>query len=74
MMGRRNRGSGGFSKAARTIFWAFFGVRRREHSEFDVADLKPTHIEVAGMLGAAVFVLVLVAVVRFVVLGHAVTI
>lgn len=65
---------GGLAEAARAIFWAFFGVRRREQGEFDVANLKPAQIVVAGMLGGALFVLVLVAVVRFVVMGHAVTI
>jgi len=65
--------SSGIAQAARTIFWAFFGVRRRQESEFDVADLKPAQIVAAGILGGAVFVLVLVAVVRFVVMGHGAT-
>jgi len=64
---------GNFLQAARTIFWAFFGVRRRQHSEFDVANLKPAQIVVAGLLGGALFVLVLVVVVRFVVMGHGAT-
>ncbi|HUY03994.1 MAG TPA: DUF2970 domain-containing protein [Rhodocyclaceae bacterium] len=65
--------SGKVFQAARTIFWAFFGVRRRKHGEFDVANLKPAQIVVAGILGGAVFVLVLLAVVRFVVMSHGAT-
>jgi len=63
----------GFVGAARTIFWAFFGVRRRQHSESDAASLTPAQIVVAGIIGGAVFVLVLVVVVRFVVMGHGAT-
>lgn len=63
----------GFFGAAKMIFWAFFGVRRRKQGEFDVASLTPAQIVVAGILGGAVFVLVLVIVVRVVVMGHAAT-
>jgi len=63
----------GLSQAAKTIFWAFFGVRRRQHGEFDMATLRPAQVVVAGILGGVVFVLVLVAVVRFVVMGHGAT-
>ena len=73
MTGRRTERSGSFSQAAKTIFWAFFGVRRRKHGEFDVANLKPAQIVVAGIVGGMLFVLVLVAVVRFVVMGHGAT-
>lgn len=62
-----------FMRAARTIFWAFFGVRRGRHNEFDVAKLKPAQIVLAGILGGAVFVLLLLALVRFVVMSHGAT-
>ncbi len=63
----------GMLGAAKMIFWAFFGVRRRKHGEFDAAELTPLQIVVAGILGGAVFVLVLVVVVRAVVMGHGAT-
>ncbi len=63
----------GFFGAAKMIFWAFFGVRRRKHGEFDASQLTPLQIVVAGILGGAVFVLVLVVVVRAVVMGHGAT-
>ena len=65
--------NGGFFRAAKTIFWAFFGVRRRKHSESDAASLTPAQIVVAGILGGLVFVLVLVVVVRAVVMSHGAT-
>ncbi len=63
----------GFVQAAKTIFWAFFGVRQKRHLEDDAASLTPAQIVVAGILGGAVFVLVLVVVVRCVVMGHGAT-
>ena len=55
------------------IFWAFFGVRRRKQGEFDVAQLKPLQIVLAGILGGAIFVMVLVVVVRAIVHSHGAT-
>jgi len=60
----------GLFGAVKMIFWAFFGVRRRQHSAFDAAQLTPLQIVVAGILGGVVFVLVLMVVVRAVVMGH----
>lgn len=65
--------SAGLFVAVKMIFWAFFGVRRRKHGEFDAAQLTPLQIVVAGILGGAVFVLVLVVVVRVIVMGHGAT-
>jgi len=49
------------------VAWLFFGVRRRAGQEQDVAKLNPVHVIVAGVLGAAVFVLMLVLLVRWVI-------
>ncbi|MCL4800356.1 MAG: DUF2970 domain-containing protein [Burkholderiales bacterium] len=51
-------------EAAKTVFWAFFGVRRgADHASIR---LRPWQIVVAGVLGAALFVFVIVTVVRLV--------
>jgi len=51
-------------QAAKAVFWAFFGVRRgRDHASLR---LTPLQIIVAGVVGAALFVLTIVAVVRLV--------
>ncbi len=62
-----------FLQAAKMIFWAFFGVRQKRHGESDLVKLTPLQIVVAGILGGAVFVLVLVFVVRTIVQSHGAT-
>ncbi len=52
---------------ARTVLWSFLGIRRGAQHEAEMARLKPVHVVLAGVAGAAVLVLVLVALVRFVV-------
>ena len=60
----------GFWEAAKSIFWAFFGVRRRHHGALDALRLTPLQIVVAGILGGVVFVLVIVLVVKTIVMSH----
>ena len=56
-----------FAQTMRAVAWGFFGVRRgRDHAE-DVAKLNPVHLIIAGVLGAAVFVLMLVLLIRWVI-------
>ena len=52
--------------AFRAVFWSFFGVRRRSEYEADTQRLKPQHVIAAGLVSAAVFVLVLFAIVQVV--------
>lgn len=49
------------------VAWSFFGVRRGRDHESDMARLNPVHVVIAGLLGAALFVLVLVLLVRWVI-------
>ncbi len=57
-----------FAQTARAVFWAFFGVRKRAHYEADTAQLNPVHVIIVGIVGAALFIAVLLAIVKFVVL------
>jgi hypothetical protein len=51
----------------KAVAWSFFGVRKgKDHAE-DLARLNPVHVVVAGLLAAAVFVGVLIGVVRWVI-------
>jgi hypothetical protein len=52
---------------ARTVFFAFFGVRKRAEHEQETVQLSPAQIILAGLIGAAVFVTSLVLLVRFVI-------
>jgi hypothetical protein len=54
-------------RAFKAVAWSFFGVRKRSEHERDVAELKPQHVIVAGIVGAALFVLVLVLIVKWVI-------
>jgi hypothetical protein len=51
----------------RAVLWSFFGVRKRAGYEQDAAQLNPVHVIIAGIIAAAVFVVVLLLVVRTVV-------
>lgn len=51
----------------RAVAWSFFGVRRAKGLEEDLARLNPVHVVIAGLLGAAVFIGVLVLLVQWVV-------
>lgn len=56
-----------FLATMRAVFWSFFGVRRRSDYEADTQRLNPVHVIIAGVLGAVLFVLVLVLIVKLVV-------
>jgi DUF2970 family protein len=49
------------------VVWSFLGIRRRADYAKDVAQLNPIHVVVAGIVGAALFVIVLVLLVRWVI-------
>jgi hypothetical protein len=49
------------------VAWSFFGVRRREDLERDIGQLNPVHLIIAGVLGAVLFVIALVALVSWVI-------
>lgn len=53
-------------QVARTVFSALFGVRRRSGHEQDVEAIKPAQVIVAAIIGAVLFVLALVLLVRFI--------
>lgn len=57
-------------QVAKAVFWSFLGIRRRSHHEQDAVRIRPAQAVIAGLVGAGVFVLTLVLIVRYVV-GHA---
>ena len=56
-----------FWQTVRAVAWSFFGVRRAADLEADVQRLNPVHVVVAGVLGAALLVVALLLLVRWVV-------
>jgi hypothetical protein len=49
------------------VAWSFFGVRRSSDFAQDAQKLNPVHVVLAGLAGAALFVLAVVLLVRWVV-------
>ncbi|WP_374365293.1 DUF2970 domain-containing protein [Piscinibacter sp.] len=58
---------GSFVQTMRAVAWSFFGVRKSRDYEHDVAQLNPVHVVIAGVIGAAVFIGVLVLVVNWII-------
>lgn len=58
---------GGFFATMRAVLWSFFGVRKRSGYEQDAQQLNPVHVIIAGIIAAAIFVLILLLVVQIVV-------
>ena len=49
------------------VAWSFFGVRQASESHKDASQLNPLHVIVAGIVAAALFVALLVVLVKWVV-------
>ena len=49
------------------VVWSFLVIRRRADYARDLEQLNPIHVIVAGIVGAALFVVVLVLLVRWIV-------
>lgn len=58
---------GSFTQTVKAVAWSFFGIRKASGQAEDIARIKPAHLIVVGLLGGAVFVSVLVLLVRWVV-------
>jgi hypothetical protein len=71
-MSDREAGNSGNSRkagplaAARAVFWAFFGVRRRGDHAQDVVTLTPAQVIVTGIIAGVLFVLGLVLLVTWI--------
>ena len=51
-------------QVAKAVFWSFLGIRKRSAHERDAVTITPVQAIVAGLIGAAIFVLSLVVLVR----------
>ena len=58
---------GSLRQTFKAVAWSFFGVRKSSEYERDVSHLNPVHVIIAGIVAAALFVLALILLVRFVV-------
>jgi hypothetical protein len=53
-----------FGATMKAVFWSFFGVRRGRDYASDAANLHPVHIIIAALIGVAIFIGVLLLLVR----------
>lgn len=56
-----------FGATIKAVLWSFFGVRKKSDYEKDAQHLNPVHVIIAGLLGAVIFVAVLIVIVKSVV-------
>jgi Protein of unknown function (DUF2970) len=57
---------GSFLDTMKAVGWSFFGVRKSSDYERDVSRLNPVHVVIAGVIGAALFVGLLLLIVNWV--------
>ena len=55
-----------FLQTMQAVAWSFFGVRKSRDLERDVSRLNPVHLVIAGVIGAAIFIGVLLVIVNWV--------
>ncbi len=56
-----------FFRSMRAVLWAFLGIRNKAGLQNDVASLRFVHIIIAGVLGAVLFMAILLLIVNLVV-------
>ena len=61
------RGKMSFPATLKAIAWSFIGLRRKSDYERDVTGLNPVYVLIAGLIGVAVFIGILVLIVNLVV-------
>lgn len=56
-----------FFATLKAVFWSFLGIRKKSDYEKDAAKLNPIHVIIAGLIGAGIFITILITVVKSVV-------
>jgi hypothetical protein len=57
----------GFFYTLKAVLWSFVGLRRKRDFDVDQRGLNPLHIIIAALLAVAVFIGLLITIVKFVV-------
>ncbi len=56
-----------FGATIKAVLWSFLGIRKKSGYEQDAAQLNPVHVVIAGVIGAVIFIVTLIVLVKFVV-------
>lgn len=62
-----SRRKASFGATIKAVLWSFLGIRKKSDYEQDAAQLNPVHIVIAGIIGALIFIAILVTIVKVVV-------
>ena len=57
----------GFLYSLKAVLWSFVGLRRKRDFDADQQSLNPVHIVIAALLGVALFIGLLITIVKLVV-------
>ena len=60
------RRKGSFMQTMKAVAWSFFGVRKGRDLEKDATQLNPVHVVIAGVIGALLFIVLLLLLVNWV--------
>lgn len=60
-----------FWRSMRMVAWGFLGVRKRSGYQQDLARVNPLHVVLAALIGAVLFVLLLLGIANWAVSGAA---
>ncbi len=60
-------GKGSFARTMKAVLWSFFGVRKGRDHAADASQLNPLHVVIAAVIAAALFIVILIAIVHLVV-------
>jgi hypothetical protein len=63
-----NKPQASFMYSMKAVIWSFFGLRRKSDFDQDGARLNPVHVIIAALIGVALFIAVLITIVKFAVL------
>ena len=66
-MSSDKKGQASFLYSLKAVFWSFFGLRRKSDFDTDSAKLNPLHIVIAALIAVAVFIGLLITIVKLVV-------
>jgi hypothetical protein len=54
-----------FMYSMKAVIWSFFGLRRKKDFDQDGARLDPFHVIIAALIGVALFIGLLITIVKF---------
>jgi hypothetical protein len=56
-----------FGRAMKAVAWSFLGIRKRSDYQQDLARVNPLHVIAVGIVGALLFIALLIGIVNWVV-------